>query len=125
MHVPFCEKLCWYCGCATTVPNGYRRVESYVEILHREIDLWASRLPDHAGLRHLHFGGGSPNSLSCGDFRGIVTHLRDAFGARGDLEIDIELDPRTTTDAFIETLAAFGVKGRSERWPTLWISVER
>lgn len=125
VHVPFCEKLCWYCGCATTVPNGYRRVSSYVDVLHREIDVWASRMPEHGGLRHLHFGGGSPNSLSCGDFREIVTHIRDKFGARSDLEIDIELDPRTTTDAFIETLAASGVGRASLGVQTLASHVQK
>ena len=29
-HIPFCDKLCWYCGCATTVPNGYDRIAAYV-----------------------------------------------------------------------------------------------
>lgn len=125
VHVPFCEKLCWYCGCATSVPNGYRRVSSYVDTLHGEIDAWASRMPAHGGLRHLHFGGGSPNSLSCGDFRDIVVHIREAFGARDDLEIDIELDPRTTTDAFIETLAACGVTRASLGVQTLAARVQK
>ncbi|MBR9808586.1 MAG: oxygen-independent coproporphyrinogen III oxidase [Alphaproteobacteria bacterium] len=109
VHVPFCEKLCWYCGCATTVPNGYRRVSSFVDVLMKEIDVWRNHLPAHADMRHLHFGGGSPNSLNCGDFREIINHIKLAFGVDKDVEIDIELDPRTTTDAFIETLASCGV----------------
>ena len=74
MHVPFCEKLCFYCGRATSVPNGYRRIGTYLQTLHQEIDVWAKALGPHAGMAHLHFGGGSPNALSAEDFKGLVDH---------------------------------------------------
>ncbi len=38
VHIPFCEKLCWYCGCHTSVPNGYDRASAYVDTLLQEID---------------------------------------------------------------------------------------
>ena len=47
VHVPFCEKLCWYCGCHTTIPNGYERIQRYVGLLLKEIELWRARLPQH------------------------------------------------------------------------------
>ena len=109
IHVPFCEKLCFYCGCATSVPNGYRRIATYLETLHQEIDLWAAALGPHAGMAHLHFGGGSPNALSAKDFKGLVAHAIDAFGARPDIEIAVEVDPRTLTPDFIRAMADAGV----------------
>ena len=87
IHVPFCEKLCFYCGCATSVPNGYTRIAAYLETLHREIDLWAASLGSHTGMAHLHFGGGSPNALSAQDFKDLVAHACRAFGLRPGAEI--------------------------------------
>ncbi len=109
MHVPFCEKLCFYCGCATSVPNGYRRIATYLETLHQEIDVWANALGPHAGMAHLHFGGGSPNALSAEDFKGLVAHAKEAFGTRPDMEVAVEVDPRTLTPDFIQAMAEAGV----------------
>ena len=109
MHVPFCEKLCFYCGCATSVPNGYTRIAAYLETLHKEIDLQAETLGPHAGMAHLHFGGGSPNALSAEDFKALVDHARKAFGHQPDMEIAVEVDPRTLTPDFIHAMAAAGV----------------
>ena len=109
IHVPFCEKLCFYCGCATSVPNGYTRIAAYLETLHKEIDLWADALGAHAGMAHLHFGGGSPNALSAEDFGSLAAHARSAFGRRPDAEIAVEVDPRTLTPEFIHAMAAAGV----------------
>jgi len=86
VHVPFCDQLCWYCGCHTSVPNGYRRISDYLSQLHREIDLWAEALGRHAGAQHLHFGGGSPNSLRPHDFLELAGRLRQAFAVTADAE---------------------------------------
>lgn len=109
IHVPFCEKLCFYCGCATSVPNGYARIAAYLETLHKEIDLWAAAIGPHAGMAHLHFGGGSPNALSAADFKALALHARRSFGHRPDMEVAVEVDPRTLTPDFIHAMAAAGV----------------
>lgn len=109
IHIPFCEKLCFYCGCATSVPNGYTRIAVYLETLHREIDLWAAALGPHAGMAHLHFGGGSPNALTAADFKDLVAHACRAFHARPEAEIAVEIDPRGLTPDFIDAMAISGV----------------
>lgn len=109
VHIPFCEKLCWYCGCHTSVPNGYDRVARYLTRLHHEIDLWAQRLAPHGGARHVHFGGGSPNMLAADDFFALMEHLREAFAVHEESEIAVELDPRSLTREKIAAMAASGV----------------
>ena len=108
LHVPFCETLCWYCGCATSVPNGYRRVGDYAARMQAEIALWAAALGPHGGIGHLHFGGGSPNALRSGDFAALVETLRCEFEIRPDAEVAGELDPRTMHDGQVEACAAAG-----------------
>ncbi|MEM5516116.1 oxygen-independent coproporphyrinogen III oxidase [Henriciella sp. AS95] len=109
VHIPFCERLCWYCGCHTSVPNGYSRVTRYVDLLHKEIELWASHVPTHGGVKHLHFGGGSPNALSADDFIEVSEHICEAFGLLPDAEFAVELDPRSLTPERIGALAMSGV----------------
>lgn len=109
VHVPFCRRLCWYCGCHTSITPNYSRVESFAAVLGREIDLVAERLGPHDGLAHLHFGGGSPNALSPSDFQAIVDRLANAFRLRSGAEIAVELDPGMLSEAFIAAVGSAGV----------------
>ena len=109
IHVPFCEKLCWYCGCHTTVPNGYARIGRFVDVLLQEIQLWKAHLPQHGGAVHVHFGGGTPNALNPVDMMRVLEALREAFNVQDAAEISIELDPRTLGPEMIQSLAAGGV----------------
>lgn len=94
VHIPFCEKICWYCGCNTSVANRTERVASYLEALHKEIALVAERLPAGARVSRIAFGGGSPNGISPIDFVRIVDALTLQFATRNPT-MSIELDPRT------------------------------
>lgn len=110
VHVPFCERLCWYCGCNTTIVSSYERIAAFHEVLLKEIDLWRVRAPSCWGqVRHLHFGGGSPNALRPEDFGAVVRALQDVFVFAPDAEIAVELDPALLNPAFIDGLGQVGV----------------
>jgi oxygen-independent coproporphyrinogen-3 oxidase len=113
VHVPFCEQLCWYCGCHTSVPNGYDRVAAFARTLEAETHLWEAALGEHAGAAHLHLGGGSPNALKPDDFARLMRRLGQGFGLRPDAEIAIELDPRALTQPFVDAMQAAGVNRAS------------
>jgi oxygen-independent coproporphyrinogen-3 oxidase len=109
VHVPFCKRMCWYCGCHTSVFHEYDRVRAFYQTLRLEVDLWADAMGPHAGADHLHFGGGSPNALSPDDFHGLVRHMADRFRLRPGAEVAAELDPGMLTEAFIDAAGAAGV----------------
>ncbi len=125
VHVPFCKRLCWYCGCHTSVFHEYDRVRSFFETLKLEADLWSDALPDHAGTQHLHFGGGSPNALAPAHFAELVGLLKVRFAVRPDAEIAAELDPGLLTPEFIDAAAAAGVNRVSLGVQTLDDEVQR
>lgn len=109
VHVPFCRRLCWYCGCHTTVTPDYDRIGAYYRKLEREIDIVADALGPHAGAAHLHFGGGSPNALSPEHFVSLTRKLAARFRLRPDAEVAAELDPGMLSEEFVDGLAEAGV----------------
>jgi len=108
VHIPFCEKICWYCGCNTSVANRRDRVASYLDALHREIDLVAERLPAGARVTRIAFGGGSPNGISPIDFVRLVDALTLQFETSHPVT-SIELDPRTLGPGWAGVIASVGI----------------
>ncbi len=109
LHIPFCHEMCWYCGCNTRVVRRPEPIATYAQGLIAEIDAVAAALPARLRVGHVHFGGGSPNTLSPKDLTGLIDHLRDRFDIETKAEIAVEIDPRTTTDTFIRACGDTGV----------------
>ncbi|TVR81043.1 MAG: oxygen-independent coproporphyrinogen III oxidase [Rhodospirillales bacterium] len=108
-HIPFCDSMCWFCGCYTKVVQRYEPVRAYLDVLAAEIDLVASALRGRFGARHLHWGGGSPTLLRPDDWLALTEHLRDRFDIAPGAELAVELDPRDATEDYVRALAAAGV----------------
>jgi len=109
IHIPFCQKLCWYCGCHTSVPNGYARAHAYVDTLLQEIDQTAPYVgTDKGNVTHLHFGGGTPTYLNAPDIKRIVEKIDETLGLANDSQVAIEMDPRTFSRAQGAALVEMG-----------------
>jgi len=113
LHIPFCESMCWYCGCHTKVVARYQPVAEYLEQLRREIDLVATLVPGRLRVGHLHWGGGTPNMVAPDDFSAVMATLRSRFELTGDAEIAVEIDPRTLTPGHVRAMAGAGVNRAS------------
>jgi oxygen-independent coproporphyrinogen-3 oxidase len=107
VHIPYCEKICWYCGCNTGAANRHQRLASYLDALHREIELVAERLPADVRVRRIAFGGGSPNAIAPVEFVRLFEALLINFRVADPL-VSIELDPRTLAPEWQPILAGIG-----------------
>lgn len=113
LHIPFCQKLCWYCGCHTSVPTIADPVEPYIDALVREIELAGRLAPADAHVEHIHFGGGSPDILTPVQIERLFAALRGSFNVTRFVEIAAELDPRGATQEVVEAFAAGGLNRAS------------
>lgn len=109
VHIPFCPKLCHYCGCFTHITSRYAPVEDYVHLLRREIAAMGRRMGGKHRVTHLHFGGGSPTMLAEQDFRLLMDTFREFFAFAPDAEIAVEVDPRHMNASLAVCYASVGV----------------
>lgn len=109
LHIPFCKKLCWYCGCHTSVPTVADPVQSYVDALVAEIGHVAAIASSSARVTRIHFGGGSPDILQPHQIVQIFAALHEGFRIAPAAEIAAELDPRGITWDVARTFAQCGL----------------
>ena len=110
VHIPFCQSLCYYCGCNKIVTRNQERVGKYLQNLHREIDMQSELFPATRQVEQLHFGGGTPTYLSDDQMAQLLNKLSTAFkfAAPKDREFSIEVDPRTVSKTSLASLAHLG-----------------
>ncbi|MEO4041677.1 oxygen-independent coproporphyrinogen III oxidase [Hoeflea sp. CAU 1731] len=109
VHIPYCDRLCWFCGCATKQTNRYDPVRKYLEFIKREIAFTAAKIDGGARVTRLHFGGGSPTMLTPEDLIDLTRHLRSHFNFESDAEICVEIDPTDMTPDKCDAMAEIGL----------------
>lgn len=108
IHIPYCEQICWYCGCNTGASGKRQRLASYLDALTREIALVGPRLDGRIKVKRIAFGGGSPNAISPTDFVRLVDAITVHFSLDNPVW-SIELDPRTLTQDWGDVLRFVGI----------------
>ncbi len=93
IHIPYCQSLCYYCGCNKLITQNTEKGDAYLELLAKEIGVYA-KLYQGRTLVQLHLGGGSPTFLTDGQLKRLIHLLRNAFRFSTGAEIAIEIDPR-------------------------------
>lgn len=107
VHIPFCHRLCYFCGCNKIVTRQLHKADRYLDVLEQEI---RQRAPLFAGrcVTQLHWGGGTPTFLNQQQVSRLVALLRDHFTIADDVEMSIEVDPREIELEMIDHLRAEG-----------------
>lgn len=113
LHVPFCARLCWFCGCNTRAMNQRKPIGEYVQLLLREMNLLSAALPGRLPARAVHLGGGSPNMLSPDDLDCIFERLGQVFDLASPLEVAAELDPASLQRDWVFAAARHGLNRAS------------
>lgn len=108
IHVPFCEKLCYYCGCNRTITKNHKVEEEYVELVKRQWANYLKKLGFIPKIHSIHLGGGTPTFLSAKHLDELLTTLI-AFKSH-DFYGSIEIDPRTVKEEHLDVFKKHQVK---------------
>jgi oxygen-independent coproporphyrinogen-3 oxidase len=108
LHLPFCEERCTFCGCMVIITKKREVAAHYLDYLHREIALLAGHLQGRRRVVQYHWGGGTPTYLSVEQIEALQKTVSRHFDIQPGAEVAIEVDPRVTSFAQLETLRALG-----------------
>lgn len=108
VHIPYCQQICWYCGCNTGAAGKTHRLTSYLAALEAEIALIAGKLDGRGRVKNIAFGGGSPNAIAPVEFVRILDRIFTTFSC-DQPKISVEIDPRNFNLEWAATLAHCGV----------------
>lgn len=112
LHMPYCQQMCWYCGCHAFAAKRDEPIADFLEALLAEIDLVAEATPARRVVE-IHWGGGTPNILSPKRFEAIMQRMADRFDLSALERHAVEIDPRIFNEAHAQTYAQYGVNRAS------------
>lgn len=110
LHIPFCNTICYYCGCSKIITKDKDKALPYVELLKKEITMQGALFAKDRPVVQIHWGGGTPTFLDDDTIKDIFETIRQQFNVpEGDEgEFGIEVDPRTVDHARITKLRSIG-----------------
>ena len=109
LHIPYCERLCWFCACRTQAKGSDAVVATYLTRLMKEITLVRAELPDQITLSRLYLGGGTPTVLDPAQIKVLLDSVYAAFPRSADFECLVEIDTTRIETAQIDMLLATGM----------------
>jgi oxygen-independent coproporphyrinogen-3 oxidase len=107
-HLPFCQTLCWFCGCTTVITTDQGKSGDYLGYLEREMDLMKPLIDPRRKATQLHFGGGTPTFSKPDEIRRLGEMIRSRFAFSPDIEAGVEVDPRRLTRDHLVALREVG-----------------
>jgi oxygen-independent coproporphyrinogen-3 oxidase len=108
VHIPFCDSLCYYCGCNMVATQDYTKATAYLDVLFDEIERSAELAGAGRVVRQIHWGGGTPTFLKPADILRLSQHLHRYFMVAEDAEIGCEVDPRELSREHVQALKQAG-----------------
>ncbi len=96
-HVPYCDTLCYFCGCNMVISRNRNRINKYVDYLKNEISLLRSYLAPNRRVSQLHWGGGTPTHLNPDEMKDLISCINKNFNFKDNAEKGCEIDPRELT----------------------------
>jgi oxygen-independent coproporphyrinogen-3 oxidase len=109
-HIPFCDTVCFYCGCNKVATKDRSRAAPYLQRVRRELEMQSALFDRNRIVDQLHWGGGTPTFISHDEMRALMARTRECFTLHDDDtgEYSIEIDPREVKSDTIALLREIG-----------------
>lgn len=110
LHLPFCEKLCTYCGCNKRITKNHAVEQPYINTVLKEWQLYLDALPGKPVLKEIHLGGGTPTFFSPENLRYLLESIFAESIVPQEHEFGFEAHPASTTTEHLQVLYDLGFR---------------
>ena len=107
-HIPFCRRLCYYCGCNSFAMGKQDRIDQYISALHKEMDMVLPHIDKRRKIAQIHYGGGTPTVLPAKTLKELNDRLLSTFSSIDNPEIAIECHPGYLDERYWQSLTDAG-----------------
>ena len=107
-HIPFCKKMCFYCGCNSCLLSDTESVEAYFRALKNEMGILAGLIDPSRKVTQVHLGGGTPNAVLPDYITRLMDSLRRNFTLGAYPETAIECNPAYLDFPYLKQLLDSG-----------------
>lgn len=107
-HLPFCDTLCYFCGCNMMVTRNFDKIDRYIDYIEKEIRILKNLIDGDRKVIQLHWGGGTPTHLRPDQIRRLGQIIHDNFEFKSEAEVGVEIDPRELTFDHMKALRDMG-----------------
>ncbi|CCV64470.1 Oxygen-independent coproporphyrinogen III oxidase [Alteracholeplasma palmae J233] len=102
IHIPFCEYICHYCDFVKRVPKNNEMIETYLDRLIDEINLYKDSF---SKIETIYIGGGTPSMLSPVQLEKLLTALQGIHPG----EFSIEVNPDSYSEEKGKVFKKYGI----------------
>lgn len=110
VHIPYCETLCTFCGCNTSITKNHSREEPYINLILQEFAAYQKHIQELgvSTLKQFHYGGGTPTFLSPNNLAKLTEKILKHVQVDDHFHGSIEVDPRRTQVEHLRLLRELG-----------------
>ena len=110
VHLPYCEKLCTFCGCNTRITKRHEVERPYIQTILKEWQAYRKVLSEDARIAEIHLGGGTPTFFSSENLKMLIYGILNTVPRSADSEFSFEANPNTTEREHLEVLYDLGFR---------------
>jgi oxygen-independent coproporphyrinogen-3 oxidase len=110
IHLPFCEKLCTYCGCNTRITINHAVEKVYMRAVLKEWQRYLRVFEGKPNIKEVHLGGGTPTFFSPENLKELLCGILDGADKAPGYEFSFEAHPGNTTDEHLSALYELGFR---------------
>ncbi len=110
IHLPFCERMCTFCGCHKRITKRHEVEMPYIRTLLKEWQLYLDLLETKPNIKELHLGGGTPTFFSPKNLEYLINGIFRFANKTEDCEFSFEGHPNNTTREHLQALYVVGFR---------------
>lgn len=110
IHLPFCEKLCTYCGCNKKITTNHSVEDEYIDAVLNEWSQYKKLMHGVPLIKELHLGGGTPTFFSSKNLSRLINGILAGCNVHPQNEFSFEGHPNNTTEEHLQTLYNLGFR---------------